>query len=59
LADPLGLRQSQFYNRHSVGVIDWTVWLHVTLQDDYGIYVDDETGTRITRTKRPVLQPHV
>ncbi|HUW60580.1 MAG TPA: PKD domain-containing protein [Candidatus Bathyarchaeia archaeon] len=56
--DPFGLRQSQFYNQHSVGVIDWTVWLHVTLQDDYGIYVDDETGnTHFPYESAPFFNP--
>ena len=56
--DPFGLRQGQFYNRHSVGVIDWTVWLHVTLQDDYGIYVDDETGsTHFPYESAPFFNP--
>ncbi|MCX5769134.1 MAG: PKD domain-containing protein, partial [Candidatus Hydrogenedentes bacterium] len=43
--DPFGLRQSQFYNNHSVGVLDWVVFRHTILANGYGLYVDDATGS--------------
>ena len=42
--DPFGLRQSQFYNYHSVGVLDWLVRQHTTLPGGYGLQVDDVMG---------------